>query len=207
MTRTRSRLLGVGFLALVALVWVLGLRPTSLGGGTTYVAVRGSSMQPTYATGDLVIVRTADAYGVGDVVAYRVPDGELGEGRIVIHRIIGGDSNGFSLQGDNNDSPDPWLPSTADVVGRAWIAVPNLGRVLAYLHQPAVLAALAAAGVVMLLIARAPRVATEVSGAASRLGPATDDDSCGPKARAVARTIRPHRDPVPRRRRAGAGWR
>lgn len=99
------------------------------------------------------------------MVAYRVPDGDIGEGRIVIHRIVGGDEDGFTLEGANNSAPDPWLPRDGDVVGEAWVAVPTLGRVLAFLHQPALLAALAAAVVVTLIVAgnpqRAPAVATD----------------------------------------------
>ena len=68
---------------------------------------------------DLLILHAADRYGVGDVVGYRVPDGEFGEGHLVVHRIVAGDGGtGFVLEGDNNPAPDPWLPKTVDVVGR-----------------------------------------------------------------------------------------
>jgi len=143
--------------AFVIVLWAVLLRPASLGGPTTYVVVRGTSMLPTYETGDLVVVRAADAYGPGDIVAYRVPDGDVGEGRIVIHRIVAGDSTAYILEGDNNDSVDPWTPREADIVGKAWIAIPSAGRVLALLHQPVTLGALAAALVVTLLLARPVR--------------------------------------------------
>ena len=59
--------------ALVALVlaavWLFW--PSALGGGTTYVATHGNSMEPGFHTGDLAILRPADRYAVGDVVAYR----------------------------------------------------------------------------------------------------------------------------------------
>lgn len=147
----------VGALMLIAglaVAWSIWLRPVALGGQASWLIVRGDSMEPTYVTGDLVIVRAEPSYLPGDIVAYRVPDGELGAGRVVIHRIIGGDAGaGYRLQGDNNDGVDPWTPADGDVVGRAWLRVPVVGRVLAWAHQPVTLASLAAALMVGWLVA------------------------------------------------------
>jgi signal peptidase len=133
--------------------WFVFLRPTQLGGPADYIVIRGSSMLPAYETGDLVIV-TRGIYQVGDVVAYRVPDGEIGAGHIIIHRITGQRDGHWILQGDNNNAVDPWMPTNADVVGSAWLYVPKVGRALAAAHQPAVLGAIAAALVVMAMIWR-----------------------------------------------------
>ncbi len=149
--------LSLAALAIVLVFWVLVLRPAALGGPTSYIIIRGSSMVPTYASGDLVIVRTAAAYRVGDVVAYRVPDGDVGAGLIVIHRIVAVGQDRLTLRGDNNAAPDPWNPRVADVVGAAWVPVPGVGRVLAAIHQPVVLAALAASVVVAMIVAWRPR--------------------------------------------------
>jgi signal peptidase I len=144
-------------LTVVLAFWVLVLRPASLGGPASYIIIRGTSMLPTYGSGDLVIVRTAADYRVGDVVAYRVPDGDIGSGLIVIHRIAALDRDGLALRGDNNAAPDPWNPRKADVIGKAWMVVPGFGRVLAAIHQPIVLAALAASVVVAFILAWRPR--------------------------------------------------
>ena len=157
--RVRGRLIGLTGTALSVVLWAVVLRPVTLGGPAAYVVVRGSSMHPGLDTGDLVITRAAEAYGVGDVVAYRVPDGDIGSGHIVIHRIVGGDATAWQLQGDNNDSIDPWLPRTTDVLGKAWVTVPGFGRLLAMLHQPAVFAAVAAALVAAVVVARPAKVA------------------------------------------------
>jgi signal peptidase len=141
----------------VAAAWVLVLRPGSLGGPATYIVVRGDSMNPTYATGDLVILERSDAYGPGDVVAYRVPQGQLGAGLVVVHRIIGGDAaRGFVVRGDNNPAPDPWSPRGDDVVGRSAVWLPGVGRLVAVLRQPAMLAAICAA-LIVTLFALPPR--------------------------------------------------
>jgi signal peptidase len=140
-----------------AAAWIIVLRPGALGGPATYVVVRGDSMNPTYATGDLVILERSDAYGPGDVVAYRVPQGELGAGLVVVHRIIGGDAaSGFLMRGDNNPAPDPWSPRGDDVVGRSAVWLPGVGRVVAVVRQPATLAAICAA-LIVTLFAMPPR--------------------------------------------------
>ena len=130
-------------LLLLTVAWMFTFRPQSLGGPAGYVMVRGISMEPTFDGGDLVIVRPADSYGVGDVIAYRVhTDGA--EDVIVIHRIIGGTTvDGLIVQGDNNASADDWHPKHADIVGKAWLHLPRAGLVLSFLHAPLPLASLA----------------------------------------------------------------
>ena len=79
------------------IVWI-AFAPVRIGGQASYVMVNGMSMEPGYHTGDLVIVRKAQTYQVGDVVTYR--DAEMGA--YVIHRIIGIEQGQFILKGDNN---------------------------------------------------------------------------------------------------------
>jgi len=140
---TRRR---IGWVVLSVLVaaWALLLRPTALGGPATYVVVSGTSMQPTLWTGDLVVLRAAERYDVGDVVTYPVPEGSPGAGDLVIHRITGGDPDtGFTTRGDNRDRVDDWTPTAAQVRGREWLVVPHVGTALRSVGRPPVLAALA----------------------------------------------------------------
>src|SRR5438067_683220 len=83
----------------LATVWLFW--PSGLGGGTTYVATHGISMEPRFHTGDLAVLSPADGYSVGDVVAYHSDSLHT----IVMHRIVSGDGNGFTTKGDNNS----WL--------------------------------------------------------------------------------------------------
>ncbi len=140
-------------LAFVA-IWFVCLRPSALGGWVTYVVVRGDSMLPTYETGDLVVLTPEATYHVGDVVGYRVPAGELGAGLLVVHRIVDVAGDRFVLRGDNNPAPDPWQPTAGDVAGSVFVAAPGLGRTLAWIRQPAVIAAAAAALVVWIVALR-----------------------------------------------------
>ncbi len=142
-------------LLVVAAAWFVFLRPVSMGGSATWIIVRGDSMLPTYQTGDLIVFRAASDYRVGDAIAYRVPAGELGAGRVIMHRIVGGDGvSGFIVQGDNNPVPDPWHPLLSDVEGAVWLVGPQLGRPIAILHQPLVAAALAASVIVAVMLGR-----------------------------------------------------
>jgi signal peptidase I len=150
-----ARILEAAVAIALAIAWALTLRPVSLGGPATYVVVRGDSMLPDFHSGDLVVLQAANGYGSGDVVGYRVPDGEIGAGHVVVHRIVAGDgSDGYTVEGDNNPAPDPWQPRTGDVAGRVWLLVPGLGRVVILVHQPAVAAGLAVSLLVMWFVGR-----------------------------------------------------
>lgn len=65
--QTGSPLLAALALVLLAAVW-LALAPAQFGGSAAYVIVNGNSMEPTFHRGDLVIVRAADEYKVGEIV-------------------------------------------------------------------------------------------------------------------------------------------
>jgi signal peptidase I len=120
--------------------------PVSLGGSASYVIPDGTSMEPTLHSGDLVVLKEADRYAPGDVIAYRSRTLD----RIVIHRIVGANDRTYLVRGDANGWIDPDRPSTADILGRSWLRIPGGGRVLGWIRQP-VLAGLAAAFVVYLL--------------------------------------------------------
>lgn len=122
---------------LLAAVWLL-FAPSRVGGQTDYVIVNGNSMEPSHHRGDLVLVRTADSYAIGDIVTYRHP--QIGP---VIHRIVGRDGERYILQGDNNDWRDAYQPTQADLIGKEWVRIPGIGAWLAKLRAPQHLALLA----------------------------------------------------------------
>jgi len=146
-------------LAVLALVvaWFFLFRPQFLGGPAAYIIVSGDSMLPTLRHGDLVIVRRQDAYAPGDIVAYRVPQGEPGAGHIIIHRIVGGSAQeGYVTQGDNHAIPDTWRPTVDDVVGKLWLRVPGVGKTLGLFRSPLLMAAAAAALTAALVLTTTP---------------------------------------------------
>lgn len=134
------RLLRICSLALavaVVALWIIALRPVSIGGPAAYVIVAGHSMEPTLRTGDLAIALEQSSYAVGDIVVYRIPEGEPGAGTQVIHRIVGGSSaGGFVVKGDGKEGIDPWRPKAEDVVGKLRVLAPRAGWALIFLRTP-----------------------------------------------------------------------
>lgn len=100
------------------------------------VVTNGVSMLPAYEAGDLVVVARADRYAIGEVVAYREPH----SGEIVLHRIVGGNADGFDVQGDHNESLDTTTPAARDLIGRQVLHVPAVGR---WIGSPLTMACLA----------------------------------------------------------------
>ena len=133
------------------LAWFAVLGPAPIGGPATYVVIDGTSMEPTFIDGDLAIMRRADAYRSGDVIAFRIPGTEAGG--LVIHRIVGGTAQeGFLTQGDSRTEQDPWRPKPEDIVGSLWFSLPGAGSHLALLRNPLVIAPLAAGVTVFLVL-------------------------------------------------------
>ncbi|HLS03592.1 MAG TPA: signal peptidase I [Actinomycetales bacterium] len=127
-----SQYFGWALLAIFAiLIW-----PTSLGGATTIIIVSGSSMEPTYFENDVVVLRKAAQYDVGDVIAYKPFHGIKAS---VIHRIAAIDEAGeMTLRGDNNTFDDPFYPDYEDIQGRALFSIPKIGLLFSFVSQPIV---------------------------------------------------------------------
>ena len=124
--------------------------PTTIGGSFAYAIVNGNSMAPSLTTNDIVLLRSASDYAVGDAVAYRHP--QIGP---VLHRIIADDGQRFTLSGDNRDGNDSYNPTRNDVIGRQWIVIPRGGAVARQLQTPRNLALLVALTAMLLLGAKA----------------------------------------------------
>ena len=154
----RSRALKALSYVLVAAVlvgWAFTLRPQALGGPAGYVLVSGTSMNPLYHTGDMVLVEHHSQYHVGEIIAYRVPKPDPMAGAQVIHRIIGGNATkGWIVQGDNRTAPDVWRPHNSDIVGSAALHIPNAVLVLQWLRSPVLLGLLAASFVFVRVLFR-----------------------------------------------------
>ena len=158
MSRRTKSIAGWVATALVVGVWFVSFRPPVLGGPATSVAVSGQSMHPTFDDGDLAIVHRRDRYETGDVVAFRIPAGDLAAGARVLHRIVGGNAtDGYVTRGDNNDYNDKWRPTSADIIGEKWLHIPAGASTLAHLREPIVLASLAAVAGFLVVVTWTPR--------------------------------------------------
>jgi signal peptidase I len=113
-------------IVIAAVVWHW---PMGLGGSAQLVWVSGDSMEPTYQRRDLVVVRSGGDHEIGDVVLYPIPDGQAGEGILIIHRVVDtverpDGTVAYITRGDNRTSTDPWEPSDDDIIGVVAYAVP-----------------------------------------------------------------------------------
>lgn len=164
---TRPRLLAaVVACALVLAVWYVTLAPSRIGGPLTPVLVRGTSMLPTYHSGDLVLAYRSPEVRAGQVAVFRAPSGGY-----VIHRVVAIEGERLITRGDDHDRPDPWPTTTADVVGVARVTVPGAGPYLLAIADPLVLAALC--GAVAATVVVWPRRGGTRGGPAARMtGPA-----------------------------------
>jgi signal peptidase len=128
---------GLG-VAIVAAAWWL-LAPAQLGGSTAFTTVDGTSMLPTFQRSDLVALRAAKSYGVGDVAGYR----SRLLGRVVLHRIVAIHDGRYRFKGDHNSFLDPERPTRGQLVGKLWFRLPRAGRAVDALHTPSIVAAVA----------------------------------------------------------------
>jgi len=141
-----TRMAGFTAVLLLAVAWYV-FAPPQLGGSTSYAIVYGASMEPRFHRGDLVLLRSAPEYEVGDVAAYQSP--ELG--RSVMHRIVERAGDRYQFKGDNNDFLDSPKLERVDVTGKLWVRIPAAGKLLNALRTPALAAVLA--GLLALLLA------------------------------------------------------
>ena len=122
----RSGLISATLVVLAVAAWLL-VAPTQIGGETSYVTTSGISMSPRFHSGDLAVVRPAEDYRVGDIVAYHSTMLHI----VVLHRIIAIKGDRYVFKGDNNDFVDPDAPRRA----QTWSASSSL-RVAARRPRP-----------------------------------------------------------------------
>ncbi|MGJ9402715.1 signal peptidase I [Arthrobacter sp. KK5.5] len=138
MTNRIPRRLKTAMLAFLCLL--MSLAGVALASGqAAVVTTEGTSMNPVYHEGDLVVIARAPSYDVGQIAAFRFAEGR----EVALHRIIDGDADGFVFKGDNNESIDPARPTAENIMGRAVLHVPQGGYWLARLTSPPMLALVA----------------------------------------------------------------
>jgi signal peptidase I len=143
--RLRSGLITGALLLLAGAFWLF-LAPAKIGGRSTYVVTSGTSMEPTFHTGDLAIVRPAGHYRVGDIVAYHSTLLHV----VVLHRIIAIHGDRYVFKGDHNNFVDPTGATRSELLGALWVHIPHGGVVFRALHSPVTAAVLC--GFVALLL-------------------------------------------------------
>lgn len=139
----------IAIIAVVALL-LLSFRIFGLQGFT----VLSGSMEPTYHTGSVIYVKSADA----DALDAGQPITFYAAGKTVVtHRIIEVvEENGsvsYRTQGDANDVADGSLVSPENIIGTPIFSIPYLGFALSYIQsaQGRYVAIAAVAGLMLLI--------------------------------------------------------
>jgi hypothetical protein len=115
MFRLTQFLMGVLILAFLFM-----LRPPVLGGTASYITVQQTDLEPLLYEGDLTIVRMAEEYSTGELVAVDTQRGPY------FGRILG--QNGEIFQVRLASDADPVFVSQEYLLGRIWFNVGSFGR-------------------------------------------------------------------------------
>ena len=132
-------------------------QPPSVFGYSIFIVTTGS-MEPEMPPGAAILVRrTAPAeLKVGDVITFREGRDDNGKLLVNTHRIVEitqeGGAYAFQTKGDNNDAVDQKIRSESDLIGKALVVMPTLGKFFAFIKQPVGLAVCIAVPLLLLLI-------------------------------------------------------
>lgn len=108
--------------------------------GYRYYTVLTNSMQPTLSTGDIVVVKLANASDIneGDIITFN-PSNE--SDAYLTHRVSqkleNYDNSGvtcFKTQGDANNSEDAFLIDSSRVIGKVSFSIPKLGYIVRFVQ-------------------------------------------------------------------------
>ena len=117
--------------------------PMPFGFGSAVVL--SGSMEPTFSTGDLIVVKECESVAVDDIVVY-----QLGSS-LVVHRVIAVDDETVTTRGDANNVADAPVDRSA-VAGTVLFWIPMLGHVVTALKSPIGTVALIAAAIALVEI-------------------------------------------------------
>jgi len=91
--------------------------------------VLSGSMEPELRVDDVIVVREADSYEVGDIVVYQKGS------TLIVHRIIAKDGETAVTQGDANNVADAPIAIQA-IKGKVTARIPGLGVAVKALKTP-----------------------------------------------------------------------
>lgn len=97
--------------------------------------VRSNSMNPTFKTGSLLVVKLVNTgdIQINDIITYRRPNDSIATTHRVVD-IIEDDGRAFVTRGDANNVDDPVPVSENHVVGTVSTAIPLLGYLIGFVR-------------------------------------------------------------------------
>jgi len=138
MVSKKAKLFKAVYCLLIALIGVSGfllvfsLLPIK--GNIKFMIIQSGSMKPSIKTGDMVIVKPAKEYMVGDIISFGKANA------LTTHRIYDikntGNRNSYFTKGDFNNAPDQKAVFKENISGKVLINIPYLGYVIHFIKKP-----------------------------------------------------------------------
>lgn len=95
--------------------------------GFRFYTVQSGSMEPVIKTNSLIVIKSQPNYQANDIITFR--SGQT----LTTHRLIDTKDGQFTTKGDRNDMPDNKLVSLSQVLGKVVLAIPFLGKPIAFI--------------------------------------------------------------------------
>lgn len=121
---------------------MLGTEPLPMAFGYGLVLVMSGSMEPTYSVNDVLLIREAENYEIGDVIVFRT------DGMRVVHRIVDADDKTVQTQGDANNVADEPI-AREDICGHVIGCASGLGALVLLIRKPVVALCILAAAMLL----------------------------------------------------------
>jgi len=115
-----------GVVFFLSRILIKGDNISSVNGYSAQVIISGS-MVPTLEVYDVIVVKQADNYQIGDIITFYVPD-EQGNMVSYTHRIVSVGEGTYMTQGDNNQEWDDFTVYRQNVVGTIEYRIPKVGK-------------------------------------------------------------------------------
>lgn len=113
----------IALAAIVAVLWICGIRP--------YAVISGS-MEPAIHVGSVCIVDQHASFkdvSKNDIIAFRA-----GSDTLVTHRAVSITPEGIVTKGDANNTEDATLVTDENFVGRTVLSIPKIGYIIRFVH-------------------------------------------------------------------------
>lgn len=122
-------------IGVVAVLLIASVLP--IPGGVKTFVVQSGSMEPAIKTGSVVVVKSASAYKIGDVITF----GPYSKTRPpTTHRIaeikVNAGAPVYTTRGDANNATDTRTVSGRDILGKVRLTVPYVGYAVATAKKP-----------------------------------------------------------------------
>ena len=134
-----------------------------------------NSMQPTFKTGDVLLVKSQEHYFIGDNISFKVNQSTIVTHKIkqiIKHDSLNDQENHslvkqttfFLTQGDANKSEDSQLVNQEEVIGKVFMIVPKIGYLIIFLQSKIFSILLLCTSVIHLVLLVSKKIRLQING-------------------------------------------